>query len=207
MTVLVMLAACGSTTPAGTTSPTGTPASGASAAASTPSAVTSPPASAPAASQPGFVGDPDLAAKFPTQVAGKPVTGVTTSKVLDFLTAIGTTPDDIEKTKTALSAAGMDINTMLFGNATATVGTSMVNFSALRVPGQDATKLIPIYLLVASADPTDKLTQETSGGKNVSVLRDSGGYASEWLYANGDILWTISTSSADSAAAVFSALP
>ena len=206
--LLLMLSACGTAAPAGSTTPTGTPASGASpsAPAATASAVASPPASAPA-SQGGLVGDPDLAAKFPTQVAGKPVSSVTTAKLVDFMTALSVTPDEVEQTRQSLAAVGIDMNTVLDGSATANVDGSPVSFTAIRVPGQDASKIIPIYIALSASNQGDKVTQETNGGKSVSVVRSATGYASGWLYANGDILWAVDTSDQTKAGAVLSALP
>src|ERR1700716_2386708 len=131
MSLVVLLAACGTAAPAGSTSPTGTPASGTlpSSAPATASAVASPPGSAPA-SQGGLVGDADLAARFPTQVAGKPLSNVTTAKLVDFMTALGTAPAEIEQTRQSLATVGIDVNTVLYGTATANVDGSPVNFTA-----------------------------------------------------------------------------
>jgi hypothetical protein len=67
--------------------------------------------------------------------------------------------------------------------------------------------LIQAYTLLSTSNAGDKLSAETSGGKSVSVVRDSGGTASDWLYANGDILWSVNTSDQKVADAVFAALP
>lgn len=203
ITLVVMLAACSSSTPAA-----GTPAAGASA---TPQAVATPPASAPATSQgpfvlPSFAGDPDLAAKFPKQVDGKPVGQVTTGKFIDFLRALQSTQAEIDTMSQAFSAVGIDLNAVVIGSANASVGGTPVGIFAFRIPGQDASKLIQNYLLLSTSNQGDKLSPETVGGKNVTVVRDSAGYASTWLYASGDILWTVNTSNQTEAAAVFAAL-
>ncbi|MEO7117805.1 MAG: hypothetical protein ABIZ34_02405, partial [Candidatus Limnocylindrales bacterium] len=64
-----------------------------------------------------------------------------------------------------------------------------------------------IYQLFSPLDEGDTLAQETIGGKSVMVVRSQGGFASDWLYANGDTVWQLNTSSEDEAAAVFAALP
>jgi hypothetical protein len=202
ITLVLVLTACSSAAPAGST-----PAAGASA---TPQAVTTPAATA-ATSQgpfvlPSFAGDPDLAARFPKQVDGKPVGPVTTGKFIDFLRARQSTQAEIDTMSQAFAAVGIDLNSVVVGSANATVGGSTVGIFAFRLPGQDASKLIQNYLLLSSSNEGDKLSPETVGGKNVTVVRDSAGYASTWMYANGDILWTVNTSNQKEAEAVFAAL-
>jgi hypothetical protein len=205
ITLVAMLTAC-SSAPAGSTPPGGTSAPGASA---TPPATAAPSATAPGTSQtpfPSFAGDSDLAAKFPTQVAGQPLTNLTTLKFVDFVRAFSTAAQ-IDTTRQTFAALGIDLDTVVFGSATATVNGSPVGIQAFRVPGQDAGKLIQNYALLSSNNEGDTLKQETSGGKSVSVVRSADGFASTWMYANGDILWLVSTSDQTEAAAVFSALP
>jgi hypothetical protein len=123
------------------------------------------------------------------------------------MTALGTAPAEIEQTRQSLAGVGIDVNAVLYGTATANVDGSPVSFTAIRVPGQDASKIIPIYIALSASNQGDKVTQETSGGKSVSVVRSANGYASGWLYANGDILWAVDVSDEKKAAAVLSALP
>ena len=155
-----------------------------------------------------LVGDPDLAAKFPKEVAGKPVTNVTTGRMVDFFAALQTSQDQIDKMRADMTAIGVNLDTLIVGFGQATVGTSMVQIEATRAPGVDANKILPAAAQLSVNDPaTDKITTETVGGKSVSVVRDQGGYASSWLYAHDDIIWQVHTSSQDEAAAVFTALP
>lgn len=203
-TLVLVLTACSSAAPAGSTPPAG--------ASATPQAVTTPPPTAPATSQgpfvmPSFAGDPDLAARFPKQVDGKPVGQVTTARFIDFLRAFSTAQAEIDRVSQGFAAAGIDMNAVIVGFATATAAGSSVNIFALRVPGQDAGKLIQSYTLISTSNAGDKLSAETVGGKSVSVFRDSSGTASDWLYANGDILWTVNTSNQKQAEAVFAAVP
>lgn len=207
ITLVVVLAGCSNAAPAGSAPGAATPAAGASA---TPQAVTTPAAST-ATSQgpfvlPSFAGDPDLAAKFPKQVDGKPVGPVTTATLMEFLVALQSTPADLDTMRQAFATIGIDANTIVVGSANATVSGSTVGIFAIRVPGQDATKLIQNYSIFSAANQGDKLSAETAGGKNVTVVRDSAGYASTWMYATGDILWTVNTSDQKEAAAVFAAL-
>jgi hypothetical protein len=204
-TLLLLLAACSSSTPAAAT-----PAAGASA---TPQAVTTPEPTT-AASQgpfvmPSFAGDPDLAGKFPKTVAGKPVPAAETARFIDFLRAFNTTQAEIDKISQSFNALGIDLNSVILGSAVATVNGSSVNIFAFRVPGQDAGKMIQGYAVLSAgnANAGDKLSTETVGGKNVTVVRNSAGVASDWLYSNGDVLWSINSSDQADAEAVFAALP
>ncbi len=208
--VVVFASACGSSAATPGVGGTSGPAGATSGPAGTSSV-------APGASQqpgPSFAGDPELAAKFPKQVDGQPVTNVTTARFIDFMSAFDTTPSAAASTKAqidsmrqTLSAIGIDLNTIVFGYGTATVNGSSVGIQALRIPGQDANKLIQNYLLFSSSNQGDTLSKETIGGKNVTVVKSATGFASAWLYATGDIAWEVSTSSQDEAAAVFAALP
>jgi hypothetical protein len=209
--VVVFASACGSSsaTPGagGTTGPAGVSAAPAGA-----SSV------APATSQqpgPSFAGDPELVAKFPKQVDGQPVSNVTTARFSDYMSAFNTTPSaaastkaELDSLRTIFAGIGLNLDAMVFGSATATVSGSQVGILALRVPGQDANKLIQNYAMIPSAlSSGDTMSQATVGGKNVTVVKSATGFASNWMYANGDILWEVSTSSQDEAAAVFTALP
>ena len=215
--VVVFASACGSSAATPGVGGTSGPAGATSGPAGTSSVTPGASSVAPGTSiQPGpsFAGDPELAAKFPKQVDGQPVTNVTTARFIDFISAFVTTPSadastkaEIDAMRQTLSAIGIDLNTIVFGYGTATVNGSSVGIQALRIPGQDANKLIQNYLLFSSSNQGDTLSKETIGGKNVTVVRSSTGFASAWLYATGDIAWEVSTSSQDEAAAVFAALP
>jgi hypothetical protein len=156
-----------------------------------------------------------LAAKFPAQVDGQPVTNITTARFIDFMSAFNTTPSaaastlaEIDSLRTIFAGIGLNLDSMVFGSATATVSGSSVQILALRVPGQDANKLVQNYAMIPSAlSSGDTMSQVTVGGKSVTVVKSATGYASIWMYANGDILWQVNTSSQDEAAAVFTALP
>jgi hypothetical protein len=205
-TLLLLIAACSSAAPAASNPAAATSAAGTSA---TPGAVATPPASA--ASQgpfvmPSFAGDPDLAARYPKIVAGNPVTQVTTLKLIDFLHAFNSTQAEIDTMSQSFATIGMDLNSVILGSGIATVDGSTVDIFAYKIPGQDVTKMIQNYGAFAASNEGDKLSAETVGGKNVTVVRNNG-YASTWMYPTGDILWTINSSSQKEAEAVFAALP
>jgi hypothetical protein len=201
ITLAAMLTAC-SSSPAGSTPPgaTATPQATATATAT---------ATAIGGSQlplPSFGGDPELAAKFPTQVAGQPVTDLLTVVFIDFIRGFGTTEAQLSSTRQAFNALGIDLDKVVYGSADALVNGNPVSFQAFRVPGQDAAKLMKNYALLSSDNEGDTLESASSGGKSVSVIK-SAGVASTWMYASGDTLWSVNTSDPDEAAAVFAALP
>ena len=202
-----MLTACGSAAPTGSTPPSGTLAPSAS---RTSPAVTTPTATAPETSQqpgPSFAGDPVLAAAFPKQVAGQPVTSVTTALFIDFLRAFDVSQADLDLMRQNFATIGIDLDKVIMGSANATVSGSVVGIQAYRIAGQDANKWIQNYALISPLETGETLSKETSGGKNVSVVRDAAGDASTWIYANGEIVWSVETSDPEQAAAVFTALP
>jgi hypothetical protein len=203
--LMAVVAGCGS-------SATSAPAAATGAASSAPTAATvatGQPSAAPtgAVALPSFAGDPDLAAKFPKEVAGKPVTNITTARFIDFMTAFQVPQAEVDKDRADFAAIGVNLDTLILGLGQATVGTSMVQIEATRAPGMDAVQLLPVAAKMSEESSTDKVTTETVGGKSASVVRDEGGYASLWLYARDDIIWQVHTSSKDVADAVFTALP
>lgn len=204
--LMAVLASCGSSAtsaPGAATSPASAAPTGAAIASSQPSAA------ATGGSVPSSViADPDLAGKFPKEIAGKPVTNVTTGRMVDFFVSLQTPQAQIDKLRADMTAIGVNLDTLIVGFGQATVGTETVQIEATRAPGVDANKILPAAAQLSVNDPdTDKITTENVGGKSVSVVRDAGGYASSWLYAHDDIIWEINTSSQDEATAVFSALP
>ncbi|HEY5520883.1 MAG TPA: hypothetical protein VIK08_09500 [Candidatus Limnocylindrales bacterium] len=157
--------------------------------------------------------DPALAARFPTQVAGQPVTNVQTVRFMDFLTLLGS---DDQTTLTAftqaLTSIGVDPNTLTEGTATATVNGNSVQFEAIHMPGADANRFIQIWpqvtVLFSPEDQPPTLGQASIGGKNVSTLTDPSTGDVSYLYANGDVVWSVSSAAAQAeVAAVLTALP
>lgn len=203
---VALLAAC-SSAPSGSTPVPGTPAPGATAtsvAVVTPAQPTVVAVTAQPVPTSGGVVDTELAGRFPTQVDGQPVTDLNIRRLVDYLALGG--PELISAWTSALATIGIDVQTAVFGSATATVDGSLVGINAFRVPGHDAATLIPLREL-SWVNDGDVLAQETVGGKSVTVGRSPNGYAGRWMYANGDTLWVLSTSDPDEAEAVFTALP
>ena len=92
--LMVVVAGCGSSATSAPGAATA-PATAASAAPTTAAIATAEPSAAATGGSvpPSFAGDPDLAAKFPKEVAGKPVTNVTTARMVDFFAALQTPQD------------------------------------------------------------------------------------------------------------------
>jgi hypothetical protein len=134
------------------------------------------------------------------------LTAVTTARFVDFLAALGSSQAETDTIRQQFASIGIDLNSVILGSANATVDGSLVGILAFRFPGQDANRVIETYASFSSLNEGDTLSKETSGGKNVTVIRSSGGFASTWMYATGDILWTVNTSNQEQAAAIFSAL-
>lgn len=137
------------------------------------------------------------------------MTSVTTARLIEFFRAFETPEAKIELVRQSLAAIGVDLETVGFGTATATHGGSPFGFQAIRVPGKDANVIVQNYQSInfGTSNEGDTLTKETSGGKSVTVVRSADGYASTWLYAQGEIVWSVDSSDAEEAAAVFTALP
>jgi hypothetical protein len=205
LALLALVAGCGSSATSAPGAAT-TPATAAPSVATIATAQPSPGSTAGLV-LPSFAGDPDLASKFPKEVAGKPVTNITTARMIDFMTAFQAPQSEIDKSRADMAAVGVNFDTLIVGLGRATVGTSTVQIQALRAPGVDATQLLPVAAKLSEGDTTDTVTTETVGGKSAAVVRNADGYASDWLYAHDDIIWQLHTSSKDEADAVFSALP
>ena len=157
--------------------------------------------------------DPALAARFPTQVAGQPVTNVQTVRFMDFLTLLGSTdPTTTSAFTQALTSIAVDPNTLTEGTATATVNGNSVQFEAIHMPGADANRFIQIWpqvtVLFSPEDQPPTLGQASIGGKSVSTLTDPSTGDVTYLYANGDVVWSVSSAAAQAeVAAVLTALP
>jgi len=156
--------------------------------------------------------DPALAARFPTQVAGQPVTDVTTYRFMDLLNEWNSSqPAQLAMFTQAMSGIGVDPNTLTGGNGTATVDGSTVSISAIHTPGVDANRFIQIFpqltQLFSPEDQPPTLGQTTIAGKNVATLTDASTGDVSYLYANGDVVWSVSSTDMNEVTQVLSALP
>lgn len=155
--------------------------------------------------------DPTLAAQFPTQVGGQPVTNVTTSRYMDFLVAFDSDhPEQIQAFQAAMQGIGVDPNAVSLGGADTTVSDNGVTITAIRTPGVDATQLISVLPALAAATGGDTtpptVTQANIGGKNALVLTDTDENVT-YVYVRGDVAWSSSSDDPTEVAAIFAALP
>lgn len=156
--------------------------------------------------------DPALAAVFPTQVDGQPVTNVQTFRFMDFLTLLGSSdPAQATAFTQAMASIGVDPNTLTEGTGTASVSGSDVQFEAIHTPGVDANRFIQIMpqltVLFSPEDQPPTLGQTTIGGKTVTTLTDASSGDVQYMYAHGDVAWSFSSTDQAEVAAVLAALP
>lgn len=153
--------------------------------------------------------DPDLAAKFPTTIAGSPVTNVQTFRFIDLLIGFGQQAQ-AQQFQQTMQAAGVDANSITFGTADITVNSSSANLEAIRaagVPGNQFLSIIPA--LGQALNPEDQsptVAQTSIGGKNVTTFTDADGNVT-YFYPSGDIIWSTDASDPADVATILSALP
>jgi hypothetical protein len=207
LATIMVLTAC-SSSPAGTAGPgaTGTPR-----AASTPATPsgTQPPLTIPSIPIPSFSSDTDLAARFPTVIDGQPVSAPQTVKFGEFLQLLAQQPAQITAFEARLAEVGLDINTISYGSANATVDDETVQIQALRTAGADAAQFMQAFEalneLFSPDDPLPTLTQSTIGGKNITLSTDEDGDVT-YIYISGDVLWLVENADESSAATILAAL-
>jgi hypothetical protein len=160
---------------------------------------------------PSFRQDADLVTRFPAQIDGQPVTEIRSARYIDVLNVFAGA-DQIEQIRNAMSQVGLDLDSMSFASATATVGGEDVQIQALRTAGADANTFLQNYAALAQTlDPANhsdapSLAQTNVGGKNVSTATDTDGSVA-YLYVSGDVLWFINDAEESQAATVLAALP
>lgn len=194
LSAALLLGACTGNTPA----PTGP----------TPTSAPRPSASDDA---PSFAPDRTLEARFPATIDGHPLTGLQSALFIDVLRTFQAPDDMVQQISDALQAAGLDVNTLTFASAHATVKGDDVEIVALRTPGRDANTIIqnfgPLARAFGNADPSPAaLTAATYGTRTVSVSTNAQG-GRTILYAGGDTAFVLTNVSDDAAATIVEALP
>jgi hypothetical protein len=164
--------------------------------------------SIPSVALPSFAPDNELAARFPTEIDGQPVTDVTTVLWMEFLLSFA--PEQAQQFRSAMSSVGIDADRMSFGSATATVDDETVQLQALRTAGADAGLIVANFATIGAVFNPDEeqptLTQANFGGKNVTKATDADGDVT-YLYVSSDVLWFISDLEESQAATILAALP
>ena len=155
--------------------------------------------------------DPTLAAEFPTQVSGQPVTNVETSRYMDLLNLLASDhPEQIQGFQAAMQGIGVDPNAVSLGTADTTANGDDIKITAIRTPGVDANQLLSVLPALAAASGGDTtppiVSQANIGGKNAIVLTDADENLS-YVYVHGDVAWSTNSDNAADVATVFAALP
>ncbi len=195
-------------TPTPATGATATPANGAT---PTPAAAVTPIPTEPGAGspEPTVVTDPVLAAEFPTSIDGNPVNNLQTGQFLDVLAGISDTTRT-DQFRAAMAAAGLDIDTLTFGNADVSINGNDESIQAIRTPGKDASVIVQNYDILAtigSEDPGPTLASATVAGRAVTTATDPVAETTDYLYVKGDTVFFIADPGPDLAATIIAALP
>jgi hypothetical protein len=153
--------------------------------------------------------DATLNAHFPAQIDGQPVTDVQSQRWIDFLCVFG--GQAMVNQSAGDIGSGLNLTTMSFGSAKATVDGESVDLNAFRTPSADATTLVQSLALIVAQTGNAGALQGTAttaniGGKNVYVWTDSDG-AKSYAYASGDTLITFNSVTDSQATKILTALP
>ena len=177
LSAAVLFAACSGGSP--TTTPGASVPAGATAAPAT-AAPTTAGGQTPGPTLPSYAPDPELATRFPTTIDGQPVTDIRTFKFIDVIKAFSTSAADIQRLEQGMAAVGLDLNSLGYGSATATVDGKTVSLTALRTPNADANKIIQNYALLASLSspnspsrpsPSDPSPERTSPSRRTRTAK------------------------------------
>jgi hypothetical protein len=135
--------------------------------------------------------DKDLEALLPDQIGGKPVQKLSMAGT-SFLVGGGSSSDDFTKILTQFGKSPADLSV-------AVGGTDSIQLGAFRVKGVDANQLFQSFLQLASSAQGDVVSDANVGGKSVKKVVTVDGDVS-YIYASGDVLFTVdSTSDTDPA--------
>lgn len=160
---------------------------------------------------PSFAPDVDLAARFPQQVDGVPVTGLNSLRMVDYLCTLGGGQVAVDYFASNVPQ-GLNFATLSHAYADAIVEGEEVDLTAYRAPGLDPNLMIQSFSQLIRAlggGDTEVVNTATAtiGGKNVFVLTDENGGVG-YLYPLGDVLFVVSDVVTDSQAAkIFTAFP
>ncbi len=160
---------------------------------------------------PSFAPDVDLAARFPQQIDGVPVTGLNSLRMVDYLCTLGGGQVAVDYFASNVPQ-GLNFATLSHAYADAFVEGEEVDLTAYRAPGLDPNLMIQSFSQLIRAlggGDTEVVNTATAtiGGKNVFVLTDENGGVG-YLYPLGDVLFVVSDVVTDSQAAkIFTAFP
>jgi hypothetical protein len=163
-----------------------------------------------ASPQPSFPNDPALQAQFPVKVGGQNIQNAQTVSMLAFVCYLAG-QDSVDELRDAFSALGWNVSSLSVGSFDAPAGDDAVTVSAVRAPGQDASKLISnfgVFADIAGISVSDSdLSAATVGGKSVQATSADSDGTRSFFYVHGDTLFVLQDATDDQAAAILSALP
>lgn len=206
----LMAGACGGTAPAS---------GGAVSAGATAAPVTAPPVAAsvapggvlPSFAIPSFVGDAELAALIPTEIAGTPIETTSISGP-EFAAFAGDDPEGQAELNAFLSGLNRSINDVSVAGASASIGddSTSLSISAIRVRGADTGALLAGISQFEQSELDTPVTEQTTiGGKPVTVVSDGSDPESSrsYLYGRGDVVFQVETDDQAVLEETFSKLP
>jgi hypothetical protein len=150
--------------------------------------------------------DKDLEAKLPSTINGVTLTKYS-FKGGDFLEAGASNSQDLLDLLTALGKTPNDLSVAFAGDP---AGNLDVQIGAFRVAGADSNALLAGFIASANKEtPEEAVSQGNVGGKNVTQITDPTDptTGTVYVYANGDTLFYVESSDASLAGAALQALP
>ncbi len=153
--------------------------------------------------------DATLMAKYPTTIAGQPITDAEAIPLVAFMCELGG-QSSLASLTAESTVLGVDFSTAVYGSFSATINSDTITVTAIRFPNQDASQFmskVGQFGGLFGAASIGAITTQSLGGKNVSVSTQSGATSSTYLYTTGDTLFIIDNATSDEAATVLAALP
>jgi hypothetical protein len=148
---------------------------------------------------PSLNADPELAARFPTEIAGETVTPFTVSGQ-QLVDSVDTSDPEaaaaLEAFQEELAARGKTIDDLSFGTAFVmdTESGASVSLNALRIRDADMASFRDALVPIFASEFEDLQTEEIElGGKTVVKASDGSDPEAEprYFYVAGDVLWLV----------------
>jgi peptidyl-prolyl cis-trans isomerase B (cyclophilin B) len=142
--------------------------------------------------EPSFVGDAELAAMFPEQLGGEPVS-VASFTGQEILSQSGPDNPGIQELVAALESQGKTLDDLTLASTLHETDNGAASIVAIRVKGAEAIALLDRLGALITGYSDLQTGPAEIGGKQVSVLTDGpdNGQQRSYGYANGEVLWII----------------
>jgi cyclophilin family peptidyl-prolyl cis-trans isomerase len=142
--------------------------------------------------EPSFVGDPELAAMFPAQLGGAPLS-VRSWTGRELLAQAGGGSPGMDEMEAALETQGKTLDDLTLASAQTETNRGFANVVAIRVKGADAASFLTRLGALITGYADLQATPGQVGGKQLSVLTDGpdNGQGRSYGYGNGEVLWLI----------------